>query len=271
MSFLSPLRSGSILRTATRVSPAQPLGARSWSSNAFRSTSSRPRPAARATGASLFARPFTVTTVTASLFGFLSNPREILGTSEAGSIVREASPAAPTKQAYTLVFVSADPLRVKRSQWQSWIMYFREAGYDCIDMNVDLPKELPEGVSQEEQLAREVIGQVRLSSLQRQPVIFLRDQEEKLLPAYLGQGGLFGRRGPMSGLVMLHPSSAEASEKADWPGNTPILIVPKSAGEAQAWEGTAASVRNTSVLTDEWNEKEGLVKEVERWLRSSGL
>ena len=125
--------------------------------------------------------------------------------------------------------------------------------------------------ARKEQLAREVAGQVRLASLQRQPVIFLRESEVQIVPPYLGQGGLFGRRGPMSGLVLLHPGSAEPAEKADWPNNTPILVVPRSQGEADAWASVEASARNAKVLTDEWNEKEGLIKEVERWLRSSGL
>jgi len=36
-------------------------------------------------------------------------------------------------------------------RWQSWIMYFREAGYDCIDMTVEVPSKT-EG-SPEEALA----------------------------------------------------------------------------------------------------------------------
>ncbi|WFD00311.1 hypothetical protein MYAM1_003059 [Malassezia yamatoensis] len=216
-------------------------------------------------------RPFTMTAVTASLFGFMTNPREILGTSEAGSILREASPAAPTKQPYTLVFVSAEPLNVKRSHWQSWIMYFREAGYDCIDLSIELPKELPEGTTAEQQLSREIAGQMRLASLQRQPVIFLRDEEQKLVSSYLGKGGLLARRGPMSGLVLLHPKGAESIQDADWPSNTPILIVPKSSNDTQAWAEVTASARNAKVLEDEWNEKEGTIKEVERWMRYAGL
>lgn len=269
MSLLAPVRSAGLLRTATRTPCISPLGVRAWSSQTPRPSFTRPRAASR--GAGMLARPFTATTVAASLFGFLSNPREILGTTETGSILREASPAAPTKQPYTLVFLSSDPLHVKRSQWQSWIMYFREAGYDCIDMNVSLPEKLPEGVTREEQLAREVAGQVRLASLQRQPVLFLRDSEDQIVPPYLGQGGLFGRRGPMSGLVLLHPGSAEPAEKADWPNNTRILVVPRSQGETDAWSSVEASARNAKVMTDEWNEKEGLIKEVERWLRNSGL
>lgn len=258
-------------RAATRAVHAPPAATRMFSSRAPFPRSTRPTSKSPPPG--FFSRPIAVTTVSGSMLGFFTSsaPREIFGTTESGSIVREASPAAQLKQPYTLVFVSSGQLKVPRKEWQSWIMYFREAGYDCIDLNVELPKERPEGVSEEELLAREVVGQVRLSSLQRQPVLFIRDGGDKVLPSYLGTGGFFGRRGPMAGLVVLHPASADDVASADWPSNTPILIVPKTEGEKGAWEGTVQSARNASVLADEWNEKEGLVKEVERWMRNAGL
>lgn len=55
--------------------------------------------------------------------------------SQSSTIVRAASPAAPRAQATTLFFVS---VRGKgRKEWQDWIQYFREAGFDVIDGNVD--------------------------------------------------------------------------------------------------------------------------------------
>ena len=86
---------------------------------------------------------------------------------------------------------------------------------------------------------------------------------------YLGHGGLFSNtRGPMSGLVLLHPRSPEMLKKADWPSGTPVLVIP--AKDAEAWEGAVPS-RHVKVLGDRWSEKEGLLKEVESWMRYVGL
>mgnify|MGYP001507556050 FL=1 len=68
-----------------------------------------------------------------SLFS-MKSVTDVLGTSESASVLREASPAAPSKQPYTLVFVHSSAWGVSRQAWQSWIMYFREAGYDCLDV-----------------------------------------------------------------------------------------------------------------------------------------
>ena len=205
-----------------------------------------------------------------SLFS-MKSISDVLGTSESASILREASPAAMTKQPYTLVFVSSSEWSVSRDAWQSWIMYFREAGYDCIDMRVEVPSEHDEGKCKAELLAEQIASQVRLSSLQRQPVLFLRQLADTAVPSYLGHGGLFtSTRGPMSGLVMLHPMSKDALSKGDWPSGTPVLLIPSSEAEANNWDDVVPS-RNATVLADKWSEKEGLIKEVESWLRYAGL
>jgi len=116
----------------------------------------------------------------------------------------------------------------------------------------------------------EISEQVRLSSLQRQPVLFLRGSADTVVPSYLGHGGLFtSTRGPMSGLVLLHPTSKEALQQGDWPSGTPVLVVPEGS-DTSAWEGVVPA-RRTTVLGDAWHEKEGLIKEVENWLRYQGL
>lgn len=119
-------------------------------------------------------------------------------------------------------------------------------------------------------LTLEIAEQVRLSSLQRQPVLFLRGSADTVMPSYLGHGGLFtSTRGPMSGLVLLHPTSKEALQQGDWPSGTPVLLVP-SDSDVPAWEGVVPA-RHAKVLGDQWNEKEGLIKAVENWLRYQGL
>lgn len=221
-------------------------------------------------------RPLTTTaSLGFSLMGLfnMNSVTDVLGTSESSSILREASQAAPTKQPYTLVFVNSSEWGVSRNAWQSWIMYFREAGYDCIDMRVETAST---GANDNEKtrdqlLAEQISQQVRLASLQRQPVLFLRDNAASTVPSYLGQGGLFtSTRGPMSGLVLLHPPSADVLTKGDWPSNTPIMVVPKSESDVPSFENNASS-RNIKILGDKWNEKEGLIKEVENWMRYVGL
>lgn len=66
------------------------------------------------------ARPLTTSaSVGFSLFGLFSfKPvTDLLGTSESSSIVREASPAAMTKQPYTLVFLSSSEWSGSRSAY----------------------------------------------------------------------------------------------------------------------------------------------------------
>ena len=154
-------------------------------------------------------------------------------------------------------------------RWQSWIMYFREAGYDCLDVQVELPAKPADGASRDDALAEQISSQVRQSALQREPVLFVRDGADETVPSYLGHGGLFSNtRGPMSGLVLLHPRSPEMLKKADWPSGTPVLVIPVK--DAEAWEGAVPS-RHVKVLGDRWSEKEGLLKEVESWMRYVGL
>lgn len=118
-------------------------------------------------------------------------------------------------------------------------------------------------------LTAEVQAQVRLSSLQRQPVLFVRDRADTMLSSYVGHGGVFNNtRGSMSGLVVLHPTDAASMRQGDWPSGTPVLIVPAS--DAAAWEGVVPT-RHAKVMADEWNEKEGLLKAVESWMRYAGL
>ena len=217
-------------------------------------------------------RPFsTSASVGFSLMSLFSmkSVTDVLGTSESASVLREASPAAPTKQPYTLVFVHSSAWGVSRQAWQSWIMYFREAGYDCLDVQVELPAKPADGASRDDALAEQISSQVRQSALQREPVLFVRDGADETVPSYLGHGGLFSNtRGPMSGLVLLHPRSPEILQKADWPSGTPVLVIP--AKDAEAWEGAVPS-RHVKVLGDRWSEKEGLLKEVESWMRYVGL
>ena len=48
-------------------------------------------------------------------------------------------------------------------------------------------------------------------------------------------------------------------------------MVPASPNASAQWEDTVKGAKSAKVMGDEWSEKEGLLKEVERWLRNSGL
>lgn len=137
LSSVSPLRTPVPARTFTsRVGTDKPKGVRTLS---------------------------TTASLGFSLLGLFSarSVSDVLGTSESSSIVREASPAAMTKQPYTLVFVSSTEWGVPRdkcvcrthSRWQSWILYFRKQGYDCIDLKVECPNKRPEDKTPQDLLA----------------------------------------------------------------------------------------------------------------------
>lgn len=67
--------------------------------------------------------------------------------SKSSTVMREKSPAAFRPQATTLMFASVKG--DMRYDWQDWIGYFREAGFDCIDANLDYAEKSANGQEQE--------------------------------------------------------------------------------------------------------------------------
>lgn len=154
------LRAPRALPQPVSRAPFKPVSARSFASRPRVTGGARaPHPPR---GARTFATTSSLGFSLAGLFSF-GGLKTALGTSESSSILREASPAAPTKQPYTLVFLSSSEWGVSHSvyvfsiiadtSWQSWIMYFREQGYDCIDMRVECPANPPPGKTKEELLS----------------------------------------------------------------------------------------------------------------------
>ena len=192
-------------------------------------------------------RMFSATALSAALFS-------VQGSERPGSILREAAPGLQ-KQPYTLLFVSDGD----RQAWQPWIGYFTSAGYDCIDLALN--------AESSDERANEVAGQIRVASLQREPVIFIKGPTDEMLKVYLGTGGWLSRRGPGSGMVLIHPSS-DAARDAAWPSRMPVIMVPRSDSDARAWEAvlegkTGHIVRGTH--------PEAVLKEIERVMREVGL
>ncbi|CAO1622330.1 unnamed protein product [Jaminaea pallidilutea] len=177
--------------------------------------------------------------------------------SQSSTIVRAASPAAPRAQATTLFFVS---VRGKgRKEWQDWIQYFREAGFDVIDGNVDASVkgvQLKEG-DDEKVLADELASQVRLSSLQRQPLLFAQ-----LDPS----SSIFSSSAP-NVLSLLH------SHVHSQPSVSGIVLIGKRPGEGDA-EGqdklkqTAEKLGGRVKVVE--NSEQGL-RESEAWLVEQGF
>ncbi|WFD36732.1 hypothetical protein MCUN1_003619 [Malassezia cuniculi] len=191
-------------------------------------------------------RTFSATALSAALFNVQGADKR------PGSIIREAAPGIQ-KQPYTLVFVSQGD----RKSWQPWIGYFTTAGYDCIDLSL-------EG---SENLAEDLTGQVRVASLQREPVIFVMGPTDEIFGAYLGSGGWFARRGPASGAVLIHPST-QASQEAAWPKRMPVIVVPRNESEISAWEQVLKD-KTGRIIPDA--KPDTLLKEIERVLRESKL
>lgn len=205
-------------------------------------------PCARMPRHAVAVRTFAASALSAALFN-------VQGADKGpASIMREAAPGVQV-QPYTLVFVSQGD----RAAWQPWIGYFTTAGYNCIDLALD--DESAEHVS------TELAEQVRLASLQREPVIFVQQGTAELFKAYLGTGGWFARRGPASGAVLIHPSSA-AAPTAAWPKRMPVIVVPRTDADAAAWKDALAG-KSGHVLADA--KPDVLLKEIERVLREAGL
>lgn len=206
-------------------------------------------PCARMPRHAMAVRTFAASALSAALFN-------VQGADKGpASIMREAAPGVQA-QPYTLVFVSQGD----RAAWQPWIGYFTTAGYNCIDLALDA------GASAEH-VSTELAEQVRLASLQREPVIFVQAGTAELFKAYLGTGGWFARRGPASGAVLIHPSSA-AAPTAAWPTRMPVVVVPRTDADAAAWKDALAG-KSGHVLADA--KPDVLLKEIERVLREAGL
>ncbi|KAI3484941.1 hypothetical protein L1887_51831 [Cichorium endivia] len=205
------------------------------------------------------------------------------------TLVRPASPSAPRRQTVTLVFVTFQATRTgvvkslmsslaggsgEQQKWLSWIGYFREAGYDCIQMNLAVPETGGD-------LADELHQQIRLSNLQRQPVLFVHhsgdaDEAAQAVGRYIqpGQaaggfwsrifgGGAFSARPAISGLVVISDADAAlASQLFTKHPKLNTLVVASAAEEGKKGRATLMDAEKKS--------HEALVKDIERWLIREG-
>ncbi|EST08159.1 hypothetical protein PSEUBRA_002244 [Kalmanozyma brasiliensis GHG001] len=228
-----------------------------------------------------------------------SSEKPVTGSS---TLVRPASPSAPRRQTVTLVFLTSSSSSgglVKslvsnfgggggeREKWFPWIGYFREAGYDCLQMNLALPPQA-EG-RKTEKLADELHSQIRLSNLQRQPVLFVHHSADSapeatasivsqyiepgqssgggggLLGKIFGGGGMFGGRPAISGLVVI--SDLDDASALTLFGKHPklnTLIVANGGAKTSGHQG------KVTVLDAEGKKHESIIKDIERWLIKEG-
>ncbi|CAO1626633.1 unnamed protein product [Sympodiomycopsis kandeliae] len=96
--------------------------------------------------------------------------------SQSSSMFREKSPAALRPQATTLMFASIK--QETQTKWYDWVGYFREAGFDCVLVNLDYTDKSEKQTAQvKDILADELGSQIRLSSLQRSPLLFIHTSD----------------------------------------------------------------------------------------------
>ncbi|PWN24287.1 hypothetical protein BCV69DRAFT_280181 [Microstroma glucosiphilum] len=189
------------------------------------------------------------------------------------------------------------------SSWQSWIGYFRDQGFDCIDANLDFEPKTGGGggagtgssssssegdggavtgkVQGEEHkiLADELTSQIRLSSLQRSPLLFIHAAPSTSL---LGLGSSSSSPSPISilhahlttrpfisGLIIVENSTGEALSQA------------QKVGEA-AGSGSGSASGSGEKILEEMKSKLGGrllvvkdseegIKEGERWMVEKGF
>ncbi|KAJ1021106.1 hypothetical protein NDA16_003892 [Ustilago loliicola] len=234
--------------------------------------------------------------------------KQVTGSS---TLLRPASPAAPRRQTVTLVFLTSNSTSkglVKSlmsnfgggsgdtEKWFPWIGYFREAGYDCLQMNLALPPSQASETSTHQgndrttaRLADELHTQIRLSNLQRQPVLFVHHAADaapsatsQIVSQYIepnqagksgdgfwsklfGGGGMFGGRPAISGLVVI--SDLDDASALTLFGKHPklnTLIV------ANGGAGTAAHQGKVTVMDAQSKNHEKVIKDIERWLIKEG-
>lgn len=161
--------------------------------------------------------------------------------SASSSKFRQADPSALRKPGSQLFFMSVK--EEHRDEWQNWIGYFRQAGYDCIDSNIAIS----EGKEENDQAISEEIGsQIRLMPLQRAPLLF----------AYSGQGA-------RAALHHIQSSKPRISGL--------VLVNPKGTDQSTVESADKLDVKKLRILILSDQEDEQAFRKTERWMDSEGL
>lgn len=168
-------------------------------------------------------------------------------TSQSSAILREASPAAMRTPACQIVFMSVDEDR--RDAWASWIGYFREAGFDCYDVNLALAGAEPAAAAGVQAFADELGAQIRLLSLQRRPVVFAQTTHA----AHTALAQLQARDAQMSGLVLVLADKDDAAQ-----------------GDGVAAQARNLDTKRMRILVVDGADKD-VLRSVERWMTDEGL
>ena len=235
-----------------------------------------------------------------------SSPSDSTGVTGSSTLVRPASPAAPRRQTVTLVFLTSQSNRPglvkslvsnfggrdrgETEKWFPWIGYFREAGYDCLQMNLALPDDAPADKTTQS-LTDELHTQIRLSNLQRQPVLFVHHSADadaastgQIVSSYIqpskasgggggfwsnifgGGAGMFGGRPALSGLVVI--SDLDDQSALTLFGKHPklnTLIVANGGADLEA-----RRQGKVTVIDAKGKKHESVIKDIERWLIRQG-
>ncbi|PWZ01959.1 hypothetical protein BCV70DRAFT_198237 [Testicularia cyperi] len=238
------------------------------------------------------------------------------------TLIRPASPSAPRRQTVTLVFLTSSSAKKglvksimsnfssggdgagEAGKWFPWIAYFREAGYDCLQMNLALSSKASESISQTPaenkdakttaSLTDELHSQIRMSNLQRLPVLFVHYSSDSdpastsaIVSAYIdpaqsgsngaggaggflsklfGGGGMFGSRPAISGLVVISDADDASTHAvfAKHPKLNTLIVANGVQGES-----TQKKAKVTTLDTNSRNQEQ-VIKDIERWLIREG-
>ncbi len=308
-----PLAQGSsLLRpSALPLSVPSSLGSRALSTH----NNSRPQLKARSNKAVLLyaaAAPFSILSWL-GLSGGSSESGQAVAAPVDGDVPSKSStlrfPASPAalRQAssgpeqITLVFLninrpsppglgqSSSPSDYQASkEWRHWIAYFREQGYDCLNVNVVDPS-LPAGVSARathpgregevelsassaQRLAKDLEAQIALQMLPRGAVLFSRGRASEHVSALQASGG----DPQFSALVLLLPRGGEEAAKAAeqklaslWPSKLrKLVLTEEQLGEGQKNQSLGPHAKAVAVKSIE---SEAAIREAEMWLMGEGF
>ena len=218
--------------------------------------------------------------------GDVPNRSSALKYPASGAALRQAS-SGPEQ--LTLVFLNINAPSANFSsgrglaakEWLAWIGYFREQGYDCLDVNA-VDQSLPSGVSARAQqqrehelgkveptsvksLAKELESQVQLQMFPRGAVLFTRGS----YGASVAAEQISGSSPQFSALVLLldKPGDEEAfqSAMARLPANFKTVQVLSQQQSAQD------SGKKITIVHAQDVESEKAIRDVENWLFSNGF
>ncbi|KDN38797.1 hypothetical protein K437DRAFT_20721 [Tilletiaria anomala UBC 951] len=174
----------------------------------------------------------------------------------------------------TLVFLNINAPKANPSvgvasstKWQSWISYFREMGYDCLDVNAVSPS------GSHQALATELEQQIRLHMFNRGPVLFVRGSTSaKVAAAQLAGFSRPGGQAEFAAAVVLVPGEEgmQAFQAIDQGVREKLAVLIVNDGKGSTQQG-GEKWKVLQVGNSRDAESGKTVQEVEMWLMANGF